>query len=581
VNHLGTYRHSDKSDGKLASGAVDIRGHLKHAPDGRQRSRRKTKTARSADLKDQLLCKLELQQTISAEQIRALKNARRELEESRNAFAIFYHQSPIAYVTFNRAGYVVESNRAAMILFGLEQEPLRRFPFSFFVHREDAPKFFAHLGRCRNSNEERVATQLQLRRKNQELVRAELISVPVNASREGFLTAIVDLTERSRTEHELAEAKEFSEGIVETVSQPLVVMDADLRIISVNRAFTEFFKQSENYLRGRVLDAMLNLWWSGNRLRDELEKVAVRNQPMENFQLQVEPRGVGKRVLLLNARRLYNKPGSPPFILMAMEDITARQQAEEQLRNVNQQLEERVVNRTDALQKSYEQMEAFCYSIAHDLRAPLRSMTGFSTLLLEEYGPRLDERARDYTERIHQSAERMDRLIQDLLNYGRLNTAKLEIQDVNVDETFHTVLRHHEQEIKEKHAEIAKRGTLPRVRGHPVVLQAVFVNLFSNAMKFVPPGVDPKITVRSEDRGMHARIWIEDNGIGIPAADRAKIFGVFERLHSADRFPGTGIGLAIVHKGVERMGGRVGVDSEPGKGSRFWIELRKQERAHG
>jgi signal transduction histidine kinase len=322
---------------------------------------------------------------------------------------------------------------------------------------------------------------------------------------------------------------------------------------------------------------MLNLWWSGNALRTELEKVLVKDQPLEQFQIETDLRGVGKRTLLLNARRLYRKQASRPLILIAMEDVTARRQAEEQLRRVAQELETRVVTRTDALKKSNEQMEAFCYSIAHDLRAPLRSMTGFSDILLTDYAPRLDLKGRDYIARINQSAERMDWLIRDLLNYGRLNTAGFEIQDVNVDETFHTILTHNDEEIKDKHAKVIKRGSLPRVRGHPVVLQAVLGNLLSNAMKFVAPGVEPIISVSSEDRGTFARIWVEDNGIGIAPQNRAKIFGVFERLHSNDRFPGTGIGLAIVHKGVERMGGRVGVESELDKGSRFWIELRKAE----
>ena len=350
-----------------------------------------------------------------------------------------------------------------------------------------------------------------------------------------------------------------------------------MRIVSTNRAFLEFSHQSAEHIRGCVFEVVLNLWWSGNVLRTELEKVLVRDQPLERFQITAELRGVGKRLLLLNARRFRRKRHSRPLILVALEDITVRTQAEDQLRQMNQELETRVAARTDALKKSNEHMEAFCYSIAHDLRAPLRSMTGFSSILLDDQVSQLAPQGRDYLSRIYQSAQQMDRLIQDLLNYGRLNTAGFEIQEVDVEESFRTVVARHDQEIKSKRARIIKKGILPRIRGYPTVFETVLTNLISNAMKFVAPGVEPMISVRSEDRGSFSRIWVEDNGIGISPENRTKIFGVFQRLHPADRYPGTGIGLAIVHKGIERMGGQVGVESEVNNGSRFWIELRKAE----
>jgi PAS domain S-box-containing protein len=552
---------------------MGFRAHLKHKSAGNPPARGDNE---SLDYKDQLLCELEQQRTVSAEQIRSLEKVRRELELAQESLTAFFTKSPIGYVTFTPTGQILDANLAAVTLFGVDRARLNHLPFPLLVHRADLRRFLAHLARCKESKAERVITELRLRTPVHEPTRVQIISVPAGQPpNRSILTAIVDISDRIRSEKELAEAKEFSESIVDTVSQPLAVLDADLRIVSVNRAFVELFKQPAEYATGRVFEVMLNLWWSGNALRAELEKVLVRDQPLVQFHIDSDLREIGKRTLLLNARRLYTKQGSPPLILVAMEDITVRKQAEEQLRQLNQELETRVTARTEALKKSYEQMEAFCYSIAHDLRAPLRSMTGFSGILLADYAPQLDEKARDYIGRIHQSAERMDQLIRDLLNYGRLNTAGLEIQDVNLDETFRTILTHHEQEIKEKRAKITRTGTLPRVRGHAIVLQTILSNLISNAMKFVAPGIAPVVSVRSEDRGAFVRIWVADNGIGIAPQNRAKIFGVFERLHSDNRYPGTGIGLAIVHKGIERMGGRVGIESQLNKGSRFWIELPK------
>jgi PAS domain S-box-containing protein len=534
----------------------------------------------SVQFKDQLVCELELQRTIAAERIRSLEKIRHELEQEQESFAVFYSQSPIGYISLAPMGQILNANDAAVAILGAEKSRLNRLPMALLAHRKDIPHFLKHLAQCKSSGGKSVTTELRLRVPIEEPKRIQLISVPVGrAENRVFLTAIIDISDRVRNEKELAEAKEFSESIVETVSQPLAVVDAELRIISVNRAFAEFFGKSAEYARGRVFDVMLNLWWSGNDLRAELERVLVKDQTLEQFRIETEIRGVGKRALLLNARRLHRMQGSRPLILIAMEDVTVRKEAEERMRALNQDLENRVYARTEALRKSYEQMESFCYSIAHDLRAPLRSMTGFSSILLNDYGEQLGERGRDYSARIHESAERMDHLIRDLLNFGRLNTAGIEIQDVDLDETYRSVLLRQQQEIKDKRAKVTKKGLLPRVRGHPIIIESVLTNLISNAMKFVAPDVDPVISISAEDRGPFSRIWVEDNGIGIAQQNRNKIFGVFERLHSNDLYPGTGIGLAIVHKGIERLGGKVGVESQVNKGSRFWFELRKAEPA--
>lgn len=527
--------------------------------------------------KDQRLCELELEQTVSASRIAELEKTCDELQESAKSLGAFYKQSPIAALAINRRGNIIDSNLAAVALFGFAQVRLEQLPFIYFVHGEDAPRFWAHLERCKNPNGQKVQTELRLRdKRRQELLRVQLVSVAVGGDREAFLTAIVDLSEHYRSERALSEEKEFSESIVETVSQPLAVLDAQLRIVSVNRAFTQFFGKPAEYAIGRIFDMMLNLWWSGNALRADLEKALLGGPPVENFQIDATLPDLGRRSFLLGARRLHRKDASRPLLLVGMEDITARKEAEEQMRRLNQDLENRVASRTESLKKSYEQMEAFCYSIAHDLRAPLRSMTGFSQLLSEQVGPDLSPEAKDYTGRIQQSAERMDELIRDLLSYGRLNTAPLTTSMVNLENVFQEVLAQHEKDIHDKGARIHRKGRLPLICGHPAVLHTILSNLVTNAMKFVASGVRPRIEVSAETRNDRIRVWVADNGIGIAPENHDKIFGVFQRLHGPGRYPGTGIGLAIVAKGVERMGGLVGLESEPGKGSRFWFELPTQ-----
>ena len=236
-------------------------------------------------------------------------------------------------------------------------------------------------------------------------------------------------------------------------------------------------------------------------------------------------------------------------------------------------LEDRVAARTHELQERNEELEAFGYSISHDLRAPLRAMQGFSQILLDEYGDRLDDEGRRYAGRIVAGATRMDQLIRDLLAYSRISREQLEPVPVNLSRIVKTALEQIDAELAERGADVKVQEPLPAVVGHAATLSQVVANLLGNGAKFMPPGRVPHLNVRAEPGREVVRLWVEDNGIGIQPEHQERIFGVFERLHANDEYPGTGIGLAIVRKGIERMGGRVGVESTPGQGSRFWIEL--------
>lgn len=237
-----------------------------------------------------------------------------------------------------------------------------------------------------------------------------------------------------------------------------------------------------------------------------------------------------------------------------------------ELREARDALEERVRERT-------QELESFAYTISHDLRAPLRAMQGFSAALLEDYGDRLDEAGRDFARRIAAAAERLDALIQDLLTYSRLTHLEVRMERVPLEEVVGQVLRDLGGEIRERKAQVRVREGLPAVRAHRVMLTQVVVNLVSNAIKFVGRGVEPRVEIRAEPRDGRVRLWVEDNGIGIAPEHHERIFRMFERLNRQEDYPGTGIGLAIVRKAMDRMGGGAGVESDPGRASRFWVEL--------
>jgi signal transduction histidine kinase len=198
------------------------------------------------------------------------------------------------------------------------------------------------------------------------------------------------------------------------------------------------------------------------------------------------------------------------------------------------------------------------YSVAHDLRAPLRSLQSFADLLQEDYGLAFDATAQDYLQRIRRNATRMDTLIRDLLAYSHLSATEFQRQPVALDAIVSVVLADLADTIKASGAAIAVDAPLPAVLTHEPILVQVVLNLLTNALKFVAPGTPPVIRVRAECRAPDVRIWVEDNGLGIPAEHQERIFRPFERLHSGEHYPGTGIGLAIVRRSLERLGGAAG-----------------------
>ena len=205
-------------------------------------------------------------------------------------------------------------------------------------------------------------------------------------------------------------------------------------------------------------------------------------------------------------------------------------------------------------------------------------MYGFSQALLEDYSARLDAQGREYAQRIVSASDRMDSLIQDLLVYSRLTLTEITTERVSVKDVLSEIVSQIEPMIRESAATISIAEEMPIVLGNRPTVAQVLTNLITNAIKFTARGTAPVVRIWSEEQGSAARIWVEDNSIGIPEEYHEQIFRVFERLHGTEEYPGTGIGLAIVRKGVSRMNGRVGLESTPGVGSRFWIELQREER---
>ncbi len=297
-----------------------------------------------------------------------------------------------------------------------------------------------------------------------------------------------------------------------------------------------------------------------------LASVARRISEKNDFSVRVENSSVAEEIDLLN--KAFND---------MLEQIHSRDISLEQARAALEQhakaLETRVAERTRSLEETTRQLYDFCYSVAHDLKAPIRSQAGYARILIQDFSQQLGPEATEYAERIAAAADRQDRLVSDLLTHVSLGRSEMPMESVDLALLAEQVKMDLTGEIQRLQATVNLTDVKGAVVANRSSLNLVMINLFTNALKFIPRGRTPQVKAWTEVRDGCIRFWVQDNGIGISPQHIGKLFAVFQRLHTREEYAGTGIGLAIVKRAAERMNGRVGVESEEGKGSRFWVEF--------
>ena len=382
----------------------------------------------------------------------------------------------------------------------------------------------------------------------------------------------------ARSEADLEGQKEWLRVTLTSIGDGVIVTDPQGRVVLMNH-------ESERLTGWSNVEALRQPLTSVFRIVDE----TTRTLPEDRVTAVLREKKVLalSHTMLLRSRTGEEWPigdsaapicdarGNVLGVVVVFHDATEIRKAQASQKAYAADLEKKVADRTTTLQQAVSELEAFSYTVSHDLRSPLRAMQGFADAVLEDYGDKIDEQGRTYLERIRNAGIRLDKLIQDLLAYTRISREETPLEPFELEPIIAGIVER-DSLLGTPGATVSVEGKLPKVLGREAALQQVLSNLLGNAVKFVPAGTPPKVRVRGEDRGGNrVRVWIEDNGIGISERDQERIFSMFVQVNEGKAYGGTGVGLAIVKKAVQTMRGTVGVESKEGEGSKFWFELTK------
>jgi PAS domain S-box-containing protein len=366
------------------------------------------------------------------------------------------------------------------------------------------------------------------------------------------------LTDWRRAERALRETEDRYRILFERSRDPMYVTRAGGRFIEANDALVRLF----GYGRAELLELDVSRLYVDDADRDQFRAQITRTGWVEDFPAQLRTKSGEVRDCLITATARRGYDGEVEEYQGSIRDVSE-----------DWSLHELAERRTRELQAAVAELEAFTYSVSHDLRTHLVTMGGFSSILWSDHRDELGPKAQEFLDRIVAASRRMDRFVQDLLTYGRVTRASVRPEPVSLQEVLEEAQSALAPQIAERKARVIVETPLPEVEADRTLLGRVVENLVSNAVKFVPPDRTPEVRVRAKAHDHHVRLEIQDNGVGIAEEDQSRAFRAFERLDPA-HFPGTGVGLAIVQKSVERMGGEVGLTSQVGEGSTFHLLLR-------
>jgi PAS domain S-box-containing protein len=497
----------------------------------------------------------------------------RQAEETVSKLASIVTFSNDAIVGKTLDGVVTSWNPAAESIYGYSAQEMVGQSISQSIPPERREEFAGIMESLRQGRKVDHFETTRLRKDGQTIH----VSLSINPVRDsagkiaGASTIARDITERKRAETALHESQQqyfilFNEMLMGFALLETVYDDAgrvcDFRYVEVNPAHeTQCGLQREEIIGKtlrEVLPTLEPIWI------ETYAKVAITGESI-HFDNYAEP--LGRRLELSVFRTCRGQ------VAVTFADITERNRAEEEVRCLNAELEQRVIQRTAQLEAANKELEAFAYSVSHDLRAPLRHISGFSKILSDELGPNLPADAQHQLQRIQEGTRRMGQLVDDLLNLARVGRRDLSLRVSELRSIVDEVIAELESDCKGRQIEW-KIGNLPLVECDPGLMKQVFQNLLANALKFSRPRLEAIVEIGQKEENGNSVVFVRDNGVGFNMKYADKLFGVFQRLHRQEDFDGTGVGLATVQRIIQKHGGRIWAEAELDKGAIFYFSLR-------
>lgn len=506
----------------------------------------------------------------TTEALRQSEELHRLIFENVRDFAIFFADVK---------GLIVRWNPGAERFFGYTEPEILGQPMDVLYTAEDREKGIAEQERISAASTGHSSDERWHLRKDGSRF---FVFGMVNALRDdagkllGFVKIARDVTERKHFEDRLKQSEELHRLIIENIHDFAIFTCAfDGRIETWNPGAQAIFGYREEEILGRNIAVLYTPEDQASGVPEQERVESIRNAGSATERWYV--RQDGRRIFLTGAvRPIRDETGNLRGFAKVTRDITSRKELEDQLQQAREHLEATVSQRTAQLNEKVSELEAFSYSLSHDMRAPVRAIHSFCELALAELKGKIGPPADEYLEKARAAAARLDRLIQDVLALSHLSRPELKLDAIDTEQLVTEIIQER-GELQEPNARISVHRPLQPMIGNEASMSQCISNLLENAVKFVSRGVKPTVEIWTEQKDGQVRLWVADNGIGMEGGAQERLFQMFSRIHNGNDYAGTGIGLAIVRKAVARMGGKVGVESVPGNGSRFWLQLPKPE----